>query len=477
MPPVAAVTHRAPRLAEVYYGEDVEPVEEELMDAAAPPAAPALPHACAPPRAGAEDPEDPRSGNQAFANPLDAADLGGGGGLDGPRPPKRERERESFLERVTHRTLAAQLRLEDQEIYGFAWEPDEKKKVAVAVAAHFAYWLLLIFLDPSSFVYNRQVDYYWWGRFFAQSALLFGAWILIGLLHHKLQLKVNYSRKICHIVLFIMPMFIMMMFGKYDTDVMSFAWLTFGSFFQFYMFIKPVRRFLPVPFLLMFQCIDRPEDRPYTVPWLVTQSIGGFAALIVLVIYLQWKTFSLSFLLIPMVVNGLGDGLAEPVGVRFGRHKYVTRALFYQGKFCFGQFQRSLEGSACVFVSALASVLMLKDQWASDLRFYFAPRNLPHWDDGHRGVLPAHLGHALHLPHEHLLHHVPLRVCSRQPRLQRHRVPGEVPNGLNGSVVLRAVDRGPPPPCNAPAFQPLRRSLPPEDPLRLEEDLGTQLVQ
>ena len=293
-------------------------------------------------------------------------------GLDAPRPPKRERERESFLERVTHRTLAAQLRLEDQEIYGFGWEPDEKRKVAVAAAAHFAYWLLLIFLDPSSFVHDRQVDYYWWGRFFAQSALLFGAWVLIGLLHHKLQLKVNYSRKICHIVLFIMPMFIMMIFGKYDTDTMSFAWLTFGSFFQFYMFVKPVRRFLPVPFLLMFRCIDRPEDRPYTIPWLVTQSIGGFGALIVLVVYLQWKSFSLSFLLIPMVVNGLGDGLAEPVGVRFGRHKYVTRALFYKGKFCFGQFQRSLEGSACVFVSALASVLMLKNQWASDLRFYFA---------------------------------------------------------------------------------------------------------
>ena len=48
--------------------------------------------------------------------------------------------------------------------------------------------------------------------------------------------------------------------------------------------------------------------------------------------------------------------LAEPVGVRFGRHKYTTTALYYKGKFWNGQFTRSYEGSACVYIVSLITV-------------------------------------------------------------------------------------------------------------------------
>merc|ERR1719428_2268088 len=54
----------------------------------------------------------------------------------------------------------------------------------------------------------------------------------------------------------------------------------------------------------------------------------------------------------PLAV-GLGDGLAEPIGKRFGKHKYQVYALFTQQR-----FTRSYEGSANVFFWTLVGVLI-----------------------------------------------------------------------------------------------------------------------
>ena len=48
---------------------------------------------------------------------------------------------------------------------------------------------------------------------------------------------------------------------------------------------------------------------------------------------------------IPILINGLADGLAEPVGITFGKHKYKTRACLSTRK-----YERSYEGSLCVFI-------------------------------------------------------------------------------------------------------------------------------
>jgi dolichol kinase len=60
---------------------------------------------------------------------------------------------------------------------------------------------------------------------------------------------------------------------------------------------------------------------------------------------------------ITVLVAGFGDGLAEPVGVRFGRHTYTTRALFTDRR-----YTRSLEGSACILISGFVAVLLLRSQ-------------------------------------------------------------------------------------------------------------------
>merc|ERR1712007_28120 len=49
---------------------------------------------------------------------------------------------------------------------------------------------------------------------------------------------------------------------------------------------------------------------------------------------------------------GLADGLAEPVGVTFGKHKYTTRACLSEKK-----YERSYEGSFCVFLVSLIIVI------------------------------------------------------------------------------------------------------------------------
>ena len=60
-----------------------------------------------------------------------------------------------------------------------------------------------------------------------------------------------------------------------------------------------------------------------------------------------------NIIFIVIIINGIGDGLAEPIGVRFGKHKYETYALFTKKK-----YTRSLEGSACVFITALITLIL-----------------------------------------------------------------------------------------------------------------------
>jgi dolichol kinase len=58
------------------------------------------------------------------------------------------------------------------------------------------------------------------------------------------------------------------------------------------------------------------------------------------------------FLMLIILVNAIGDGLAEPIGVTWGKHKYKVRALFTRQT-----YTRSIEGSACVFITAVLVLL------------------------------------------------------------------------------------------------------------------------
>lgn len=54
------------------------------------------------------------------------------------------------------------------------------------------------------------------------------------------------------------------------------------------------------------------------------------------------------------MIIAVGDGLAEPIGVYLGRHKYLCLQWFSKRRYL-----RSWEGSMCVFLSAMDTPLMM----------------------------------------------------------------------------------------------------------------------
>lgn len=123
--------------------------------------------------------------------------------------------------------------------------------------------------------------------------------------------------------------------------LISALWGYWFVLLAFLVVIYPIRsriRFVSI----MFSCLDRPEDRPYTLKWIVSQIVLGYVVIQsfnVLCEYFQFVAAqNLSYIFV--LTTGLGDGAAEPVGIRFGKHKYRTRALCSSRK-----YTRSLEVS------------------------------------------------------------------------------------------------------------------------------------
>lgn len=181
-----------------------------------------------------------------------------------------------------------------------------------------------------------------------------------GLLVIHKNFRVNYTRKINHFLLFFIPIFL----NRGYIHEEAFWLYAIGAVLavaKFVFYVKPIRD--RVPFIkTMFASFDRPEDRPYTLLWIVTQTSAGY--LVLLPASLLFAYYDLFYLVtIPILIYGIGDGLAEPVGVRFGKHHYSAYALFTRRG-----YTRSLEGSAAVFVTSLVVVAFFHQ--------YFEPRQL-----------------------------------------------------------------------------------------------------
>jgi phytol kinase len=169
--------------------------------------------------------------------------------------------------------------------------------------------------------------------------------------------KVNYTRKINHFALFFIPMFI----DNIIPVQPSIELLIIGSFVavaSLIIYIKPIRTNSRL-IQRMFLSFDRPEDRPNTLLWLSTQIIVGYLILVPIIIYFITIGYR-DLIFIPILVNGIGDGLAEPVGVRFGRLKYKTYALFSKIK-----YERTIEGSACVFFTSIIVIIFFQSGFTS----------------------------------------------------------------------------------------------------------------
>ena len=189
-------------------------------------------------------------------------------------------------------------------------------------------------------------------RFF--SVLLVG--YVAGLLAIYGGVRVNYTRKIFHFAIFFLPI---LFAPEFDVDgnpltlsISTGVILLLGLG----MFMRPVRERLPL-INTIYRGVDRPEDRPYTLFWLTTQIITGYIVLLLMVFLLQRNSVA-ELVMIPVLINGIGDGLAEPVGVRFGRYRYNVRAFLSKRR-----YQRSLEGSSCVFLTSIAVMVLFADHF------------------------------------------------------------------------------------------------------------------
>jgi len=189
-----------------------------------------------------------------------------------------------------------------------------------------------------------------------------------GLLVRHYGVKVNYTRKINHFSLFFIPMYIETIL-PYERSLGLFILGSVFGVFTLIIYIKPLRERLAI-IATMFLSFDRPEDRPYTLPWLSTQIIVSFLVVIPMIILFAQNNI-MELLLVPILINGIGDGLAEPVGIRFGKYKYTTSGLFVKRKYV-----RTLEGSACVFITSVIVVVLYYAHF-SQIQFIVALALIP----------------------------------------------------------------------------------------------------
>lgn len=189
-----------------------------------------------------------------------------------------------------------------------------------------------------------------------------------GLMVRNWKVRVNYTRKIFHFVIFGVP-FLLEPYLPSDRSLPSVLIIGACQLFCLISVLEPVRKRI---WLLdvCFSAVDRPEDQPHTIYWLSTQVIATFAVTILVGFWLN--AVNRRFLMIiPILVTFIGDGLAEPIGVRFGKRKYKTRGFFTDKV-----YERTLEGSSCVFVSAIV-ILLLHRSGFSGSEFWFLMAVLP----------------------------------------------------------------------------------------------------
>lgn len=192
--------------------------------------------------------------------------------------------------------------------------------------------------------------------------LLFSAAIL------KYNIKINYIRKLAlrpwrKLKPYVIPLVLVGVLGLQEAS--SNAVVTTIIMFTFLDVLKTIatewniiRRKVPL-LKRAFLAWDRIEDRPYTLRFDIMEDVLRFAVYLPFICMFGKKAL---LVLIPQFINEFGDGLAEPVGIRFGKHKYRTRSLWYKGKFWSGNFERSLEGSAAVFVVSIIALFIFREQ-------------------------------------------------------------------------------------------------------------------
>lgn len=178
--------------------------------------------------------------------------------------------------------------------------------------------------------------------------------------------KVNYTRKIQHFAAYLIPLVFKVPDSCHCRGTLETAWGQWITILCFALLIKPIRE-RSTFFMLQFNSMDRPEDRPHTLKWIIGGNIIPGTLCILFFRWLFGPTGQEDLTLIFVFVTGLGDGFAEPVGIWLGRHKYKTRSCTSSRKYV-----RSYEGSACVFLSGMIFTATTWYAFKSPAQFWFS---------------------------------------------------------------------------------------------------------
>lgn len=143
----------------------------------------------------------------------------------------------------------------------------------------------------------------------------------------------------------------------------------------------------------LYEALAREKDAPHRTRYIIEPYVSTLMGGVLVNLFFP-ETAQLGYL-----VAGLGDAVAEPVGTRFGRHRYRVPTL--DGTLA----ERSLEGSASVWiVSSLSLCLYLCGSAPLTVTTgvvvlliaslsTFAEAISPHgWDNAVLQILPAWLG-------------------------------------------------------------------------------------
>lgn len=183
--------------------------------------------------------------------------------------------------------------------------------------------------------------------------------------------KVNYTRKLQHFAAYAVPLFVTTPASCACSGALEEAWGYWFTLIGFLVLIKPVRESSSL-FMMQFNSLDRPEDRPHTLKWILVGNIipGIFCIIFFRSLFAQTAQTNLVFIFV--FITSIGDGLAEPVGITVGRHKYRTSSCFSSRK-----YTRSYEGSACVALSALVFTALQYADFANATQFWACMIVLP----------------------------------------------------------------------------------------------------
>lgn len=166
----------------------------------------------------------------------------------------------------------------------------------------------------------------------ALAAAAFSGWLRV-----KKAVRVPYTRKIFHFIIFSLAGILQYHYGLQAVSLL-------GAF----VFLMVVLAVLAGDSVWFYQALARPSDTPHQKKFIVLPLLATAMGGVLSNIFFPQTAF------IGYFVGGWGDAVGEPVGTKWGVHKYTVPTLFGV------KATRSIEGSAAVFlVSTIISAYFI----------------------------------------------------------------------------------------------------------------------